>query len=224
MPLPSPPDWLQYIAVEGVIGVGKTSLVRLLAERLNGQTVLEQFEENPFLERFYEDAERWAFQTQLTFLASRFRQQQALSTRDLFHNALVSDYAFEKDRIFAHVTLKGDELHLYETMYTIMEPTVPRPDLVIYLRSSVERLLANIRKRARSYEAEIDPNYLAELGQAYDYFFQRYTRSPLLIVQSTEIDFIGNPEHQAGMLQAIFAHPGHGTVTYSPQPTAQLNL
>jgi len=224
MSLPSPPDWLQYIAVDGVIGVGKTSLVRLLAEHLKGQTVLEQFEENPFLERFYADPDRWAFQTQLTFLASRFRQQQSLSTRDLFHNALVSDYAFEKDRIFAHVTLDGDERQLYETMYTIMEPRVPRPDLVVYLRSSLERLLANIRKRARSYEAEIDPDYLVELGQAYDYFFQRYTRSPLLIVQSTEIDFIGNADHRADLLRAIFAHPGAGVVTYTPYSTAQLNL
>ena len=140
-------DDLRFIVIEGVIGVGKTTMARLLAHRFNGQLVLEEFDLNPFLERFYKDRKRWAFQTQLAFLASRFRQQKALLTRDLFHEVTITDYSFDKDRIFAHLNLGGDEAQLYETLYSLMEPNIPRPDLIVYLQSTPERLMHNIRQR-----------------------------------------------------------------------------
>lgn len=183
------PDHVGYVAVEGVIGAGKSTLARMLAGRAQGRLVLEEFEDNPFLGTFYADRERWAFQTQLAFLASRFKQQRALLNRDLF-GATVADYTFDKDRIFAHVTLAGDELQLYETLYSLMEPSAATPDLVVYLRSSVERLLANIALRGRSYEAGMDPAYLAELTAAYDRYFFHYRKGPLLVVDTTRMDFV----------------------------------
>ena len=217
------PDHLRYIAVEGVIGAGKSTLARMLAERTGARLVLESFEDNPFLERFYADAERWAFQTQLTFLASRFRQQKALASRDLFQQTTVADYAFDKDRIFARVTLEGDEYQLYDTMYGIMEPTVPAPDLVVYLRSSVDRLLRNVALRGRSYEAQMDPAYLAELSEAYDRYFFHYTRSPLLVVNATQIDFVREPSHFEELVRAIRGVRG-GTTYFNPPSEPQLAL
>lgn len=210
------PEHLRYVVIEGVIGVGKTTLARTFSERFNGRLVLEEFEENPFLERFYEDPSRWAFPTQLSFLASRFRQQKRLLERDLFHQVVVSDYAFDKDRIFAHVNLAGDELTLYESLFTLMQPTTPRPDLVIYLQSTPERLMKNIAARGRVYEAKMDPKYIASLNEAYNYFFFRYTQSPLLIINSTEIDFVKN-EHDLDELlrQAASARPG--TTYFNPE-------
>lgn len=208
---PGPDDGLRYIVVEGVIGAGKTTLARLLAEHLSAQLVLEEFEENPFLDRFYADPVRWAFQTQLTFLASRFRQQKGLFERDLFHDAVVSDYAFDKDRIFAHLNLTGDELQLYETLYTLMAPVTPRPDLVVYLQSSTDRLMENIRKRDRSYERSMDRDYIDRLNEAYHYYFRRYTKSPLLVVDATEIDFVGNLDDRRELLERITRRPSDGT-------------
>jgi deoxyadenosine/deoxycytidine kinase len=187
---PGPPDSLDYLALEGAIGAGTTTLARMLAEHWTTDLVLEQFEDNPFLERFYQDRARWAFQTQLAFLASRFRQQKELAERDLFHNLVVSDYTFDKDRIFARQTLSGDELQLYESLFRLMEPTVPTPDLVVYLQSSPERLLANIAERDRSYERDMDPGYIADLHEAYNQYFRQYDRTPLLIVNAAEIDFV----------------------------------
>jgi deoxyguanosine kinase len=199
------PERLRYIAIEGVIGAGKTTLARMVAERIEARLVLEEFEENPFLPRFYEDSERWAFQTQLAFLASRFRQQQALATRDLFHQAVVADYTFDKDRIFAHVTLNGDELQLYESLYGLMEASAPVPDLVVYLQSSTDRLMQNIARRGRSYEQNIAPEYLADLGGSYDRYFRHYERSPLLIVNSTNIDFVNTEGHFDALVEQMAA-------------------
>lgn len=213
---------LRYLLIEGVIGAGKTTLARLLAERVGGQLVLEEFEQNPFLARFYEDTERWAFQTQLAFLASRFRQQKALLRRDLFHQVVISDYAFDKDRIFAHLNLKGDELQLYETLYRLMEPATPRPDLVVYLQSSPERLLQNIAKRGRSYEQNMDPAYIEALNEAYDYYFFRYTKSPLLIVNAAHIDFVENPHELEELLRQIAIRPPRGTTYYNPSFSSTL--
>jgi deoxyguanosine kinase len=183
---------VRYIAVEGVIGAGKTSLSRMVSERLNARLVLEQFEENPFLERFYEDPEHYAFQTQIFFLLSRYRQQQDLFQADLFHNALVTDYIFDKDKIFAYLNLQDDELRLYETLVSSIEKNIPTPDLVVYLQSSVERLMSNIRARGRKYEENISEEYIKDLNEAYNYFFFRYKNAPLLIVNSTEMDFVNN--------------------------------
>jgi len=213
------PEHLQYIVIEGVIGVGKTSLTKLLAQQSDARLVLEQFEENPFLERFYSDRDRWAFQTQLSFLASRFRQQQSLGGRDLFHRHVISDYTFDKDRVFARLNLSGDELALYETMFTIMQPTTPVPDLIVYLQASTDRLMANIQRRGRSYEKEMDRSYIENLGQAYNQYFFHYNQSPLLIVNATNIDFIANPNDFNELVRQIaqLRHPG--TTYFNPSPT-----
>jgi deoxyguanosine kinase len=210
------PDDMRYIVIEGVIGAGKTTLAHRLAERFRARLVLEAFEDNPFLERFYEDPERWSFQTQLTFLASRFRQQKALLGRDLFHDVLISDYAFDKDRIFAHLNLRGDELHLYETLYNLMQPATATPDLVVYLQSSPERLMQNIGRRGRLYERGMDPAYIAALNEAYNYYFFRYTKSPLLIVQATNIDFVANPSDLDELVREIASARTPGMRYFTP--------
>ena len=182
---------IRHIAIEGVIGAGKTTLAAMLSERLGARLVLEKFEENPFLPKFYEDQEHYAFQTQIFFLLSRFRQQQELFQADLFQNVLVSDYIFDKDKIFAYLTLQDDELKLYESVLSAIEKNIPTPDLVVYLQSSLERLMANIRKRGRKMEENMSEEYIRELNEAYNYFFFRYKNAPLLIVKATEIDFVG---------------------------------
>ncbi len=217
------PERLRYIAVEGVIGVGKSSLARMLAERAGARLILEEFDENPFLSNFYEDPARWAFQTQLSFLASRFRQQQAFATRDLFQQAVIADYMFEKDRIFAHVTLSGDELRLYESLFGLMEANAPTPDLVVYLQASVDRLMHNISLRGRSYEASMDRAYIAELSQAYDRYFFHYIKSPLLIINTTQIDFVRQPDHFDELVRQI-SHPPTATAHFNPPSSIQLDF
>lgn len=204
---------IRHIAIEGVIGAGKTTLAAMIAERLAGRLVLEKFEENPFLPKFYEDAEHYAFQTQIFFLLSRFRQQQEFFQADLFHNYIISDYIFEKDKIFAYLTLQDDELKLYEMVMNAVEKKIPAPDLVVYLQSSVERLMANIRKRARSYETNMSEEYIRDLNEAYNYFFFRYKASPLLIVKTTDIDFVQNPQDFEDLLQQIL-RPNRAPVEY----------
>lgn len=206
------PD-VRYVAIEGVIGAGKTSLARMVSERLNARLVLEQFEENPFLERFYEDPEHYAFQTQIFFLLSRYRQQQDLFQADLFHNALVTDYIFEKDKIFAYLNLQDDELRLYETLVNSIERNVPAPDLVIYLQSSVERLMSNIKERGRKYEENMSEGYIKDLNEAYNYFFFRYKSAPLLIVNSTEIDFVNDKNDFENLYKEIL-RPNRAAVEY----------
>lgn len=163
----------------------------MISQRLGAKLVLEQFEENPFLPKFYEDQEHYAFQTQIFFLLSRFRQQQELFQADLFQNMLITDYIFDKDKIFAYLTLQDDELKLYESVLTAIEKNIPTPDLVVYLQSSVDRLMSNIKKRGRKMEENMSEAYIKELNEAYNYFFFRYKNAPLLIVKATEIDFVG---------------------------------
>ena len=201
---------IRYIAVEGVIGAGKTSLARMLSERLNARLVLEQFEENPFLERFYEDPDHYAFQTQIFFLLSRYRQQQDLFQADLFHSALVTDYIFEKDKIFAYLNLADDELKLYENVLTSIEHSVPVPDLVVYIQSNVNRLMMNIKKRGREIERNMSDQYIRDLNEAYNYFFFRYKTTPLLIVNASEIDFKNAPPN-----------PGHLSDGPGPAPSVK---
>lgn len=198
-----------FIAIEGVIGAGKTSLAKLLAERRGARLVLEQFEENPFLPKFYEDRERYAFQTQLAFLASRFKQQQNMMSQDLFHHFTISDYIFEKDRIFARLNLDEDELALYDSIFNIMTGIALQPNLIIFLQASVERLMENINKRGRSYEKHITPDYLRDLNNAYNHFFYHYNRTPVVFINTTEIDFVNNPEHLAYIEEHIFERPIH---------------
>jgi deoxyguanosine kinase len=196
-----------FIAVEGVIGAGKTSLARLLSERQNAKLVLEEFEDNPFLPKFYQDRSRYAFQTQLSFLASRFNQQKNLTTKDLFSNFTVSDYLFDKDRIFARLNLSDDELALYDRIYGIMSGIAAKPDLVIFIQCSIERLLQNIHQRGREYEMDISVDYLEELNEAYNHFFYHYDRSPLLIINANEIDFVNNVDHLTYIEDHIFKLP-----------------
>ncbi|MFU8812354.1 MAG: deoxynucleoside kinase [Balneolaceae bacterium] len=201
------PNSFNFIAIEGVIGAGKTTLAKLLSERHNARLVLEEFEENPFLPKFYEDRERYAFQTQLAFLASRFKQQQKMTNRDLFDDFIMSDYIFEKDRIFARLNLDDDEMALYDNIFGIMTGISAKPDLIIYLQSSVERLMRNIEQRGRDYERHITESYLKELGDAYNQFFYHYTKTPLMIVNATEIDFLHNPNHLSYLEEQIFDKP-----------------
>jgi deoxyguanosine kinase len=196
-----------FIAIEGVIGAGKTTLATLIAERKGARAVLEQFEENPFLPKFYQNRKRYAFQTQLAFLASRFKQQEKMISRDLFDRFIISDYIFEKDRIFARLNLDDDEMSLYDTIYSIMTGISAKPDLIIYLQSTVERLMENIVNRGRDYERHITPDYLKELSDAYNQFFYHYTKAPLIIINSSNIDFVNNPEHLAYIEEQIFEQP-----------------
>ena len=204
---------IRYIAIEGAIGSGKTSLARLLHERLGGRLVLERFEENVFLNRFYEDPQRYAFQTQMFFLMTRYKQLQELSQQDLFHEYVVTDYIFEKDKIFAHLNLQDDELQLYDMLVSNIEKSLPHPDLVVYLQSSPERLLQNIRSRGREFEAGITKKYIKDLNDAYNYFFFRYKGAPLLIVNATEIDFVKNEDQLNELVQQILK-PDHVAVEY----------
>lgn len=203
-----------FIAIEGVIGAGKTSLSRLLSQRHNARLVLEEFEDNPFLPKFYEDRARYAFQTQLAFLASRFHQQKSMTSRDLFSDFLISDYLFDKDRIFARLNLSDDELALYDRIYGIMSTIAAKPDLVIFIQCSVDRLLQNIAKRGRSYEKDIAPEYLEELNEAYNHFFHHYDRSPLLVINASEIDFVNNEDHLRYIEEQVFRTPLRSQKTY----------
>lgn len=204
---------LRYIAIEGVIGAGKTALAKKLRSRLDARLVLEQFETNPFLEKFYSDRRRYAFQTQMFFLINRFKQQEELSQEDLFANYIVSDYIFEKDRIFAYLNLSGDELKLYESIYPLLARSLRKPDLVVFLQSSIDRLMFNIKKRGRAIEKNITRSYIEELSEAYNHFFFRYNSTPLLIVNSTEIDFVNNENDFEELFRQIFRED-RGVIEY----------
>ncbi len=203
----------RYIAIEGVIGAGKTSLTQMLGATLGARVVLEQFEENPFLKDFYRDPERYAFQTQIFFLLTRYKQQRNLFQGDLFQQMLVTDYIFEKDKIFAYLNLQDEELKLYETLVSSIEHNIPTPDLVVYLQSGVPRLMQNIRQRGREIEHHMSEAYIKDLNEAYNYFFFRYKATPLLIVNATEIDFVGNKDHYEQLVREIF-RPTRAPVEY----------
>jgi len=193
----------RYIAVEGPIGVGKTSLARMLALELDGELLLERTEDNPFLEKFYQDRRRYALQTQLFFLLTRYQQQKDLSQLDLFQGLIVSDYLFDRDRIFAHTNLDKDELRLYDDIYTLLEARIIRPDLVILLQARPEILKERIRTRGTRSEQDISLEYLEEVAEAYkDYFFY-YNESPLLVVDTTEIDFVQSRDDFEDLVREI---------------------
>jgi deoxyguanosine kinase len=208
----------RYIVVEGPIGVGKTSLCNLVAERFNARRVLEVWEENPFLSNFYSDRQKYAFQTQLFFLLSRFKQQQDLFQQDLFSSVTVSDYLFAKDRIFACLTLDTHELALYDRVFEALGPRVTKPDLVIYLQANLDVLLHRIKKRGREFERKFDAGYLEELVHAYNEFFSRYTETPLLVVNTSDIDFVNSEADREGLMSAVLNARQGGTHHYAPQP------
>ncbi len=184
----------RYIAIEGPIGVGKTTLAKLLCERLNARSVLEEFEDNPFLREFYRDQSRVAFQTQVYFLMARFKQQESLRQHDLFSCGIVSDYLFAKDRIFAYLNLNEPELQLYERIYDLLRPNLVRPDLVLYLQAQPDVLIRRLRKRGRDFEATLESSYLDRLTGAYNRFFQHYDAAPVLHLDTSDTDFTQQPE------------------------------
>ena len=183
---------LRFIAIEGVIGAGKTSLAKILSNKFHAGTILEKFEENPFLEKFYSDPAKYAFHTQIYFLMSRYRQQREIAQIDLFKSRAITDYLFIKDRIFAEINLNEDEFTLYDKIYRLIERDIPVPDLVIYLQAEPEFLYKRIKHRNRSFEREIEYEYVEKLCEAYNTFFFHYNTSPLLIVDIKEFDFISN--------------------------------
>jgi deoxyadenosine/deoxycytidine kinase len=205
----------RYIVVEGVIGVGKTSLAKLLSEHLEAKLVLEEVEENPFLKDFYRDREHFAFQTQMHFLFSRYQQQRGLRQLDLFSERMVSDYLFQKDRIFAQQNLSERELVLYERLVGWLELDVVRPDVVVYLQAETGVLMERISRRGRPFEKDMDRGYIASLNEAYNHFFFHYTDAPLLVVNTNPIDFVNNAEDFDDLRKRILTHR-QGTTYYAP--------
>lgn len=209
----------RYIAIEGPIGVGKTTLTHKLAARLNAKVVLEEFSDNPFLRDFYQDRERVAFQTQVYFLVARFKQQEELRQHDLFSRSIVSDYLFAKDRIFAYLNLAEAELHLYERIYDLLRPRLVKPDLVVYLQARPDVLMRRLKKRGRDMEATVENSYLDSLQRAYNQFFFHYDESPLLVVETSDIDIKSNEEDFESLITAM-KRATHGTHHFVPRSRA----
>lgn len=206
---------MRYIVVEGVTGVGKRRFARVLGQHLNARLVLEEPEENPFLPLFYETPERYGFQTQVFFMLSRYRQQHELHQMDLFQEAVVSNYIFERDRIYANLTLGDAEFALYERLAETLSEKIPQPDLVIYLQTTIDQLMRGIRSHGRGYEGAITEDYVARLLEAYNHFFFHYSTTPLLAVNVSEVDF-ENRSHGLEDLLAQIKSPPAGTRYYRP--------
>jgi len=206
---------LYYVAIEGPIAVGKTSLAKLLSERLGARLILEGFGENPFLSDFYEEPERYAFQTQLFFLLQRYQQQQELRQVDMFHNLLIADYMFVKDRLFASLNLDEKEMTLYDTVANLLEKNVINPDLVIYLQADTDTLMRNIARRGRDMEKNISEEYIDALNQLYTEYFFRYQNTPLVIINTNDIDFVHNQEDLDEVINYI-RQPVTGTKFFNP--------
>lgn len=203
---------LHYIAVDGPIGAGKTTLVKMLAEVMNGDIILEPAEKNPFLADFYKNPKENAFKAQLFFLLNRYQQQMELKQRELFTKPLVvCDYTFAKDSIFARINLSEDELNLYNTIFNMLYSRLPKPDLVIYLRADSKVMLQRIKKRGFDYEKPITEHYLDKLTDAYNSFFLNYEDTPLLVVDTSHVDYQNKPEDFENLKKAIANHRG-GTV------------
>lgn len=208
----------RYIVVEGVIGVGKTSLAKLLSTRVEGKLNLEVVEDNPFLASFYQDRQAYAFQTQIFFLLSRFRQQQDLFQHDLFNATVLTDYLFAKDRIFASLNLSDDELALYNQLAVILEQRILKPDLVIYLQARTEVLQQRIQWRGRTFERDMENEYLEALNKAYSYFFHHYKDAPLLVVNTDNLDFVNVPQDFDRLFEQI-QEKFSGTRYFAPGST-----
>jgi deoxyadenosine/deoxycytidine kinase len=204
-----------YVAIEGVIGVGKTTLATMLAKKWGAHLKLEVVEENPFLAKFYTDMRGFAFQTQFFFLLSRHKQQLELKQYDLFMERVVSDYLFAKDRIFANITLDDNELALYKRLAELVERDIPKPDVVVYLQASAGVLLDRIRRRGREFERDMSREYIETLNEAYNYFFFHYSDTPLIVVNTDGIDFVENTADFEELAREIEEHD-EGTAYYVP--------
>jgi deoxyadenosine/deoxycytidine kinase len=203
------------IAIEGNIGVGKTSLARLLVKRLGGRLIEERVDDNPFVERFYDDMGAYAFQTQLVFLMNRYKQQLSLGQKDLFADLVVLDYIFARDRIFAHVNLSDDELALYERIASELEAKIIKPDLIVYLQASSSVLFDRIQIRDKAFERTISRDYLDALNDAFNHYFFNYSEGPLLVVNTDAMDFVNDEKHFADLVQRI-SEPVTNTEFYGP--------
>ena len=206
---------IRYIAIEGNIGAGKTSLARLLSEAADASLFLEEVDDNPFIEKYYQNADSYAFQAQIFFLLNRYRQQMEITQQDLFSHSIVADYLFAKDTIYAHAVLDDEELVLYNRLHSLLEGKIVSPDLTIYLQASTEVLLHRIRKRGRSYERGITEDYLATLNEAFNHFFFHYEDSPLIIINTDKLDFTDNRDQLDDIFSRI-SEPFEGTRYYVP--------
>jgi len=206
---------LNYIAIEGPIGVGKTSLAKLLSKKMNARLILEKFEDNPFLSEFYDDPGRFAFQTQLFFLLQRYQQQQDIRQVDMFHNIIISDYMFIKDRLFASLNLDEKEMNLYDSIANMMERNIINPDLIIYLQADTSTLMKNIEKRGRNFENNISFDYINALNDIYTEYFFRYNDTPLVIINTNNIDFVNNADDLDQVIDYI-NQPVSGTKFFNP--------
>ncbi|MCD4814554.1 deoxynucleoside kinase [bacterium] len=205
----------RYIVIEGVLGVGKTSLCESVSKELEARLVLEAAEENPFLEKYYQDMRGYAFQTQIFFLLNRYRQQHDLAQGDLFQRNIVCDYLFTKDRIFAYLTLDENEINLYERLCSMLHEKFLKPDLVIYLQASTDVLMQRLAQRGRPFEKGLGREYLERLNQAYNHYFFHYQETPLLVVNTNDIDFVKSRQDLNDLVKQIRTM-GKGTQYYNP--------
>ena len=207
-----------HICIEGTIGVGKTSLVKLLAKEMEAKTVLEKFEDNPFLKDFYSDKGRYAMQTQLFFLLSRYKQQQELQQIDMFTKSIISDYMFDKDRLFAALNLDDMEYDLYNRIANELQKNIVYPNLIIFLQSETDRLMYNIKIRGREFERNMDYTYIDDLNNYYNEYFFRYNKGALVIINTNDIDFVNNKQDLQEIIDFI-KQPSEGTRYFNPMKT-----
>ena len=196
----------RFIAIEGCIGAGKTSLVNLLGEQFDAQLIREVDDENPFISKFYQDRGSYGFQTQIFFLLNRYNQYMGLTQRNLFSSVVLVDYLFQRDRLFANLNLNDQELRLYDQIFSLLSNKVPKPDLVIFLQASSEVLRSRIEKRAREYEAFMDPDYLDNVNKSFNNFFFYYSETPLLVINTNEIDFVDKKCDLEELINKINTH------------------
>jgi deoxyadenosine/deoxycytidine kinase len=208
-----------HVAVEGPIGVGKTTVVDRLAERLEAKKLVEDWSTNPFLRAFYDGQPGAAFQSELFFLLSRYRQQQLLLQRQLFTQTTLVDYVFERSRLFAYLNLDDSELLIYDKLYALLAESVPRPDLIVYLQAPTEVLMRRVKARGRPEESQLSEEYLAEVNRAYNHYFFHYSATPLLVVNTEGADFARSEEDVSDLLKQIRAM-GKGTQYYVPRARA----